>query len=115
MVGGDGWSENEGDFGLAGGEGDGVGGAGGVVADELGDAVDDHLGSVVAFEVEADAVLVLALGELVGREAVVPAELIPVVDVFAEDDDVGGGDGLVAEAEKECVGGRATGASLGGE
>ena len=64
---------------------------------------------------EADAVLVLTLGELVGGEAVVPAELIPVVDVFAEDDDVGGGDGLLAEPEKERVGGWATGAALGGE
>ena len=45
-----------------------------------------------------------------------PAEGVPVVDVLAEDDDVGVRDGLVAvELGEEGVGGRATGAALGGE
>jgi len=58
----------------------------------------------------------LTLGELMGGEAVVPAEGVPVVDVFFEDDDVGVGDGLVLEEmREESVGGRATGAALGGE
>jgi len=58
----------------------------------------------------------LTLGELMGGEAVVPAERVPVVYVLLEDDDVGGGDGLVLEQmREESVGGWATGAAFGGE
>lgn len=65
---------------------------------------------------EEGAVVFLALGEVGRRKAVVPSEVVPVVDVFAEDDDVGAGDGLVAiELREEGVGGRATGAAFGGE
>ena len=89
---------------------------GAVVAGELGCTVDDHLRGVGAFEVEALGVLGLALGEVVGGEAVVPALAVPVVDVLAEDDDFCGGDWLILEEMgEEGVGGRATGAALGGK
>lgn len=46
----------------------------------------------------------------------VPSATIPVIDVFADDDEVGSGDGLgVVEFFKKGIGGRATGASFGGE
>ena len=45
-----------------------------------------------------------------------PAERVPVVDVLFENKNVRGGDGLVLqEMRKQGVGGRATGAALGGE
>ena len=108
--------EVEGEFGLPGRLGDGSMGLARIVADELVAAIDDHLRGVDAVEAEARGVEVLAVGELVGGEAVMPAELVPVIDVLAEDDDVGGGDGLfVVEAGEEGVRGGTTGAALGGE
>jgi hypothetical protein len=99
-----------------GGLGDGAEGVGGVVADELVGAVDDHLRGVGTIEMEALGVLGLALGEVVGGETVVPAKAVPVVDVLAEDDDFCGGDWLILEEMgEEGVGGRATGAAFGGE
>jgi hypothetical protein len=49
-----------------------------------------------------------------GGKRIAPAELIPIVDVFAEDDDGGSGEGLfVVEFGEETIGGRATGTALG--
>lgn len=108
--------EGEGNLGRAGSLRDGANRMGGVAADELVRAVYHHLRGVGAIGAEALGVGGLALGELVGGEAVAPAEGVPIVDVFAEDDDVGGGDGLfMQQAREEGVGGRATGAALGGE
>ena len=45
-----------------------------------------------------------------------PAEAIPVVDVFLECEDFSGSDGLLLlESCQKSVGGRATGAAFGGE
>ena len=95
---------------------DGVEGVGGVVADELIGSVDDHLRGVGAVEVEAGAVLVLPVGELVRRETVVPAFAVPVVDVFAQHYDLRCGDGLNAvELGQQSVGRWAAGTAFGGE
>ena len=92
---------------------DGALGMGGVIADELVGSVDDHLRGVDTVDVEAGAVLILALGVLVGGEAVVPAEVVPVVDVLAEDDDFGVLDGLISvEFRQQRVSWRASRAAL---
>ena len=97
-----------------GGAGDGLGGACGVVADELGAAVDDHLRGVHRAEVEACSVAALTLGVVRGGEAVFPSQFVPVIDMFTESDDLGAGDGLAQiELHQKSVGGRATGAALG--
>ena len=88
---------------------------GGVAADELGLAVDDGLGGVDAVEREALAVTLLAGGEGGGGVGVVPAEAIPVVDVFAEDDELDAGEGLLIELGQDAVSRGTTGAALGGE
>ncbi len=59
----------------------------GIVADKLGAAIDDHLRGVNLGDSEAAGVFLLALSESSGREAIVPAETIPIVDVLAENDD----------------------------
>ena len=108
--------EGETDLGSLGGLGDGGDGFGGITAEELRLAVDDHLWRVGVVELQARGVEVLALGELRGGEAVAPAGAVPVVDVLFEDDDVCVGDGLLLlERGEEFVGGRAAGAALGGE
>ncbi len=96
--------------------GDGRRGACGVVADELGAAVDDHLRGINRAEVEARSVAALALGVVRRGEAVLPSQFIPVINVFAESDDLGAGDGLAQiKIDQQSVGGRATGAALGGK
>jgi len=96
--------------------GDGAQGVRRVVPDELLLAIDDHLWRVVVVDLKAARICGLAGGELARGETVVPAERVPVVDVLAEGDDVGGGHGLVAiQAGEEVVRGRATGAAFGGE
>jgi hypothetical protein len=65
-----------------------------VVADELIGAIDDHLRRVDAVDVKASAVLALPVGVLMRGEAVVPAEVVPVVNVLAQNDDLGSCDGL---------------------
>lgn len=94
----------------------GVEDMGSVRAYELFCAVDDHLRRVDIREMKGDAVLALAFGEERGGEAVSPAEVVPVIDVLAEHDDVGGLDWLeLAEFGQQSVGRRATGAAFGGE
>ena len=79
-------------------------------------SVDDHLGGVDAVESELAAVFVLPLGPLMRGKRIAPAVLVPVVDVLAEHDDGGSGNGLFAvELGEQAVGGWATGAALGGE
>ena len=88
----------------------------GVVADELVGSVDDHLWRVDVVHVQALAVFVLPVGVLVRGKAVVPAVVVPVVDVLAEHDDLGAIDGLfLVELRQQSVGGRAARAALRGE
>src|SRR6266702_3095217 len=96
--------------------GDGADGIAAIVADELVGPVDDHLRGVHTVEVQIVGILGLPGRELVGGEAVVPAERVPIVHVLLKDKDVGVGNGLVFEQmRQECIGGWATGAAFGGE
>ncbi len=88
----------------------------GIVAYKLIGAIDDHLRGIDAVDAQVGAVLALSLGVLGGGEAVVPAEAVPVVDVFTQHDDLGAIDGLiVVELREESVCGRTAGAALGGK
>jgi hypothetical protein len=101
---------------VAGGLGDGPEGVCAVAAYELVGAVDDHLRGVVVFGTETLDVLALALGELVRRKAVVPAQRFPVVHVFFENDDVGSRNGLLMlQVREQRIGGWAVGAAFGGD
>ena len=89
---------------------------GSVIADELIRSVNDHLWGVDPVARAGGGVLVLAVGVLVGGETVVPAALVPVVDVLFEHDDLGVIDGLiVVQLCEQSVGWRAARAALGGE
>ena len=81
-------------FGASGSFLNGSLGVAGAVADELGLAVDDHLGSEGRVAFEAGDVVLLADGPLRGRIGIHPTVVIPVVDVFFEGDDFCAGDGL---------------------
>src|SRR5438046_2280588 len=59
---------------------------GGVAANELRAAVDDHLRGVDAFGVEPRSVHLLPVRQRCGREAIFPAEAIPVIDMLTERD-----------------------------
>src|ERR1700733_7334057 len=86
-----------------------------VVADELIGAVDDHLRGI-DFGAETCAVFRLPVGVLVGRETVVPAEVVPVVHMLAQDDDFSTSDGLIlVEFCQEGIGRRAARTPLRGE
>ncbi len=78
---------------------------GGVVAYILVGTVEDQLRGIVEIDVQPLTVLLLPLGELWGGEAVVPALAVPVVDVFAQGDDLGVVDGLVGKVDQKNVGG----------
>ena len=83
------------------------------VADELGAAVDNHLGSVDAAVREGVGVLLLAAGEIGGGERIGPAEAVPVIDVLFESQDFDAIEGLfLAEFIEQGIRGRATGAAL---
>src|ERR1700722_6915221 len=83
-----------------------------VVADELVGAVDDHLRRI-DFGAETCAVFRLPVGVLVRREPVVPAEVVPIVHMLAEDDDFSASYGLIeVEFRQEGIGRRAARASL---
>ena len=88
----------------------------GVVANELVGSVDDHLRGVYPINTKACAVLALPLRVLMGGEAVVPTKIVPVVDMLAEDDDLGVLNWLiVVKLREEGIGGWATGAAFGRE
>jgi hypothetical protein len=78
-------------------------------------AVDDHLRGVRLSDVKAPFIIALPLSELRRREAVAPAIMVPVINVFAQEDEVHSGRSLLAQLDQERVGGRTTGASLRGE
>lgn len=83
--------------------------------DEFRLAVDYELRCVDTVETEELGVFPLAVGKGFGGEAIFPGA-VPVVDVFAEDDEVCAVVGLLlVEVLYEFVGGRATGAAFGGE
>src|SRR5512146_1521141 len=69
------------------GSGDGPLKRAGIVADQFSTAVDDHLRGVDVSDAEPMSILLLALGESRGRKAIVPAEIVPVIDVLGENDD----------------------------
>jgi len=96
--------EDEGRLGLAGQFCGQCGDAAAIVADELGLAVDDHLGGIDAIEGEAAAVVLLAGGEGGGGVGIFPAEAVPIVDVLAEDEELDAGDGLLVELGEDSVG-----------
>src|SRR5436189_156536 len=89
---------------------DGADRMGGIVADELLCSVDDHLWGVGTVHAQARAVVALPFGVLVRGEAVVPAEVIPVVDMLAEHNDLRAIYGLrLVEPGQKNVGGRTAG------
>lgn len=88
----------------------------GTAAFQLDVAVQYHLRGVRGLEAEGANVAVLAIGELGRGIDVFPAVLIPVVDVFAQDNEFSAVDGLgLVHAADEFVNGRAAGAAFGGE
>jgi len=108
--------EREGQFWSLGSLSDSAHGVGSVTADELIGAVDYHLRGIDLIKTQALTVEFLPVGVLARSEAVVPLDALPVVDVLAEDDDVGVLDGLIViELRQQRVGWRATGAALRGE
>ena len=96
---------------------DGFDGLPRVAAQKLRRSIDDHLGSVDAVRgVEVRVVSILAIRELMGGEAVVPAAVFPVVHVFTQNDDLYAVDGLkFVEFAQQNVGRRATRTTLGCE
>lgn len=65
---------------------------------------------------EAARVIALACAVKRRREWIGPAEMIPVIDVLADDDQVGSGNGLLlVQRFQQAIGGRTTGAAFGGE
>ena len=88
----------------------------GVVADELGLTVDDHLRRERGFAFEAVDVSLLAEGPIGRGIGVDPAVVIPVVDVFFQGNDLGAVDRLQGfEFAEKSVGWRAGGAAFRGE
>ncbi len=86
----------------------------GVVADEFITAIDDHLWRIDFGDTETSRIFLLAFGKCRGREAIVPAQTVPVIDVFAENDDGAAVErALLLELREESVGGRTTRAALG--
>src|SRR5215471_14027245 len=55
----------------------------GVASDEFLSSVDDHLGRVHAVEPKPPPVGILTLTSLVRRKRIGPANVVPIVDVFA--------------------------------
>lgn len=78
--------KDHGGLGLAGRIGNGPQGVGPVAADQLLAAVDDHLRGVDTGLAEPGRVTFLAVTELGGREGVNPAQPVPVIDMFAQNE-----------------------------
>jgi hypothetical protein len=88
----------------------------GVVADELGLAVDHHLRGEGRFAFEAVDVSLLAESPIGRGIGVYPPVVIPVIDVFFQSDDLGAFYGLKGfEFAEERVGWRTGGAALRSE
>ena len=108
--------EEEARFGMSGGPADLVAGFASAIADELGAAVDDHLGRVDAAVGKRDGILFLTAGKISGGERVGPAERIPVIDMLFERKNFDAVKRLfVGEFFEQGIGGRATGAAFGSE
>src|SRR5205823_7324219 len=58
--------------------------SGGVVADQLLGTVDNHLRSERTVQLEATRIVVLPIGVLAGRKTIVPANSVPVIDMFTQ-------------------------------
>ena len=84
-----------------------------VAADEFRAPVDDHLRRVDAVAAEPCGIHPLALGQGCGREAILPAEPVPVVHVLAQTDDFGSGDRRrIDQLLQQHVGRRTIGAAF---
>jgi hypothetical protein len=66
-----------------------------VISDELIGSVYDHLRGVDAVYAKTGAVLALTFCVLMRREAIVPTEVVPIIDVLSEDNDFGVLNGLI--------------------
>src|SRR5664279_586480 len=86
-----------------------------IVSDKLEMAVDYHLRGVRPSHMKMLFIIALPLAELRRGEAIAPAIMVPVVNVFAQEDEVHSGRSLLAQLDQKRVGGRTTGASLRGE
>ena len=78
-------------------------------------AVDYHLRGVRPSHMKMFLVIALPLAELRRGEAIAPSIVVPVVNVFAQEDELHSGRSLLAQLHQQRVGGRATGAALRGE
>jgi hypothetical protein len=85
----------------------------GVAAIYLTYAIDDHLRGVDVVQAKPASIVALALSPFVGRMWVFPAKVVPIIDVFTENNDVRPRKGLVAiELGEQAIGRRAAGASF---
>jgi hypothetical protein len=89
---------------------------GGVVAYELGCAIDHDLGRVGRVKAKLSCVFLLAVGHGFEGERVVPSSLVPVGDVLAENDGLRAGDKLLRiKPGDQLIGWGTARAALGGE
>lgn len=86
--------DGNGEFGFGGGRGDGLIECVCVAADKLLRAIDNHLRRVDLVERKEACIAALTLVHQVVREGIAPTKVVPVGDVFAEDNCLGAGDEL---------------------
>jgi hypothetical protein len=87
-----------------------------VASYEFQSSIYNHLGRVGAREAQALCVGLLAHGERVGRECVLPSQVVPVIHMLAQDDQLNSGDRLRAvQLAKQGIGGRTTGTAFRSE
>ena len=85
-----------------------------VAADKFHVSIHNHLGCVRTTEAETIRIIGLTNRELMRGVGVSPSVVVPVINVFAEDNEVGTAHGLGAiEFFQQGVGGRAARAALG--
>src|ERR1700761_4563902 len=84
----------------------------GVTAYEFESAVDDHLRGIVAAQAHALHIIGLAFGRILRRKRISPSDAVPVRYMLGENDDIRIG---LLNSRQQLVGGRTTGAHLGGE
>jgi len=86
----------------------------GSAADELNAAIDNHLRGVDAAVGESGGVVLLTACEVGRGERIVPAEMVPIVDMLFESDDFRAIEGLFfGQFLEQGIGRRATGTAFG--